>query len=145
MLPLNDAVRPGGSPVAARLLNGPVPAAMSMVPLKPAWLTVQAEEDKVPNVGAALTVMVYVTVLVAPAASSTLKLMVLKVPAVVGVPLTVMVLPLNDAVRPGGKLLAVRLLNGPVPAAMPMVPLKPAWLTVQAVDDNAPSAGTGSP
>ncbi len=126
VLPLSDAVRPGGKLLAVRLLNGPVPALTVTVPLNPAWFMVQAEDDSAPNVGAAFTVMLNVPVLVAPAASVTLRVMVRKVPATVGVPLRVIVLPLSDTVRPGGKFLAVRLLNGPVPAAMPMVPLNPA-------------------
>ncbi len=85
--------------------------------------------------------MLNVPVLVAPAVSRTLTLMVLKVPAAVGVPLTVMVLPLSDAVRPAGSPVTVRLLNGPVPVAIPIVPLYPAWLTVQAEVDNAPNVG----
>src|SRR5919204_6127650 len=51
-----------------------------------------------------------------------------------------MVPPLSAAVRPGGRLLALKP-SGPVPPVTAMVPLRPGWFTVQAVDDSAPSAG----
>src|SRR5262249_7842634 len=51
-------------------------------------------------------------------------------------------LPLSEAARPGGRLVAVRPLNGPVPPTTVMVLLKPGWLTVQADDDSVPSVGT---
>ncbi len=38
-----------------------------------------------------------------------------KLPADVGVPLRVMVLPLREAVRPGGRPLWVRFMNGLLP------------------------------
>src|SRR5947209_6072420 len=86
VLPLSDAVRPAGRPVALSPLNGPVPALTVMVPLKPDWLTVQAADDSVPSVGAALTVMLYVPVAVAPVASCTVMDPFAKVPALLGVP-----------------------------------------------------------
>ena len=85
--------------------------------------------------------MLNVLVAVAPAASWTVTAMLLNVPVAVGVPLTVMVLPLSDAVRPAGRPVALRPLNGPVPALMVMMPLKLGWLTVQADDDSVPSVG----
>src|SRR6516164_4232789 len=79
----------------------------------------------------------------APVASTTPSCTLLKVPAVVGVPLTVMVLPLSEAVRPSASPVAVRPLNGPVPPLTVMLLLKPGWLTVQADDDGAPSVAAG--
>src|SRR5438046_806101 len=76
----------------------------------------------------------------APLASLTVALM-LKVPVDVGVPLTVIVLPLSAAVRPAGRPVTVRLLYGARPLLTGMVPLKPAWFTVQAVGDRAPRLG----
>ena len=70
-----------------------------------------------------MTVIEKVLLAVAPAASVTLTLMLLKVPLAVGVPLRVMVLPLRIALKPDGKPVAVKLLNAPVPSVMPMVPL----------------------
>src|SRR5437588_486713 len=86
-------------------------------------------------------VKVTVRLLLAPAASTTPSCTLPKVPAAVGVPLTVMVLPLSEAVRPAGSPVAVRPLNGPVPALTVMLLLKPGWLTVHDDDDSAPSVG----
>src|SRR5262245_52397021 len=112
-----------------------------MVPGYPATPAVHWVGVSPPRVGATLMVKAKVPLAVAPVASWTLKAALPKLPAAVGVPLTVMVLPLSDAVRPAGRLVAVRPLNEPVPALMGMVPLKPGRLTVQADDDSVPSAG----
>jgi hypothetical protein len=48
-----------------------------------------------------------------------------------------LLLPLSDAVRPAGRPVTVRLLNGARPPLMGMVPLKPARFSVQAVGDRA--------
>src|SRR5262244_896668 len=93
VLPLSEAVRPAGRPVAVRPLNGPVPALMVMMPLKPGWLTVQADDDSAPSVGAALTVILYVPVAVAPVASCTVMDALANVPAVVGVPVKTTLVP----------------------------------------------------
>src|SRR5437764_74098 len=146
VLPLSAAVRPAGRPVTVRLLYGARPLLTGMVPLKPAWFTVQAVGDRAPRLGPEtllLMVMVKVPLPAAPVASWTVSWTLGNAPAVVGVPLTVMVLPLSAAVRPGGRLLAVRLLYEPVPPMTATVPLKPGWLTVHAEDDSAPSVGAG--
>ena len=83
----------------------------------------------------------FVALAVAPVASWAVSWMLLNVPALVGVPLRVMVLPLSAAESPAGKPEAVRLPSGPVPPETLTVPLKPGWLTVQAVVDSVPSVG----
>ena len=71
-----------------------------------------------PSVGAALIVRLYVPLATTPFASVTLSWMLLNVPAPVGVPLIVIVLPLSEAVRPVGRPLCVNVPNGPVPLLM---------------------------
>src|SRR5436309_4491219 len=110
-----------------------------MVPWYPATPAVHWAGVSTPRVGATLMVKENVPPAVAPVASWTLKAALPKLPAAVGVPLTVTVLPRSDAVRPAGRLVAVRPLNEPVPSLMVREPLKPGWLTVQADDEGAPS------
>ena len=64
---------PEGNPVAVRLPYRPVPPKTLTVLLKPGWLAVQAVFEGHPNVGAGLTAMEYVPVLVAPVASCTVS------------------------------------------------------------------------
>src|SRR5437868_3302878 len=101
VLPTSDAVRPGGRLLAVRLLYGPVPAVMPMVPLKPPALTVQAADDNVPSAGAGFTVMLNVPLLVAPQVSLTVSWTLPYVPAVVGVPVKTTFDPTTEALRPG--------------------------------------------
>src|SRR4051794_799310 len=98
VLPLSDAVRPGGRPVALRPLNGPVPPLTVMLPLRPGRLAVQAATDSAPSVGAALIVMLNVPVPAAPVASRIVNRTLPYVPAVVGVPVKRTLLPLRTAV-----------------------------------------------
>src|SRR4051794_23128867 len=101
--PLSEAVRPAGRLVTLSPLNGPMPPLTVMVPLKPGWLTVQADDDSAPSVGAALIVMVNVLVAVAPVASCTVTNPPANVPAVVGVPVKTTLVPATVALRPGGR------------------------------------------
>src|SRR5262249_4970101 len=123
VLPLSEAVRPAGRLVAVRPLNGPVPALMVMVPLKPGRLTVQADGDSAPSVGPALTVILYVPVRVAPVASCTVTDALANVPAALGVPVKTTLVPLSTAVRPGGRLDWLTRVSAPVPPVTGMAPL----------------------
>src|SRR5436305_13915857 len=102
--PLSEAVRPAGRLLAVRLPYEPVPPLTATVPLKPGWLTVHAEDDSAPSVGAGLMVMLNVPVPVAPVASWTVMEALPKVPAVAGVPVKVTFVPVTVALRPGGRL-----------------------------------------
>src|SRR6516162_9487525 len=102
-VPLMVAVRPGGMLDWVQTLTVPVPPLTGMTPLKPDWPTVHWFVVSDPTTRGALVVRLAV----APAASTTLT-WTLAVPEVVGVPLTVMVLPLSDAVRPEGRPVTLR-------------------------------------
>src|SRR5262249_34587220 len=99
-----------------------VPALMVMMPLKPGRLTVQADDDSAPSVGAALTVILYVPVAVAPVASCTVMDAVANVPAVAGVPVKTALVPATVALRPGGRLDWATTVNDPVPPLIGMAP-----------------------
>jgi hypothetical protein len=49
VLPEMTAVSPAGSPLAALIVNGPVPPLTAIVPGNPDWFTVQAETVKEPR------------------------------------------------------------------------------------------------
>src|SRR5215469_11778394 len=91
VVPLTVAFRPGGRFAWALTVSGPVPPLIGKGPVydTPA---VPCVGDSMPSVGVALTVMLKVRLARLPPVSRTLKV-ALKVPAAVGVPLTVMVLP----------------------------------------------------
>src|SRR5438552_2433857 len=100
--PLMVAVRPGGMLDWVQTLTVPVPPLTGMTPLKPDWFTVHWFAVSDPTMRGALIVRLQVVLAVAPAASTTLA-WTLNVPVAVGVPLTVMVLPLSAALRPEGR------------------------------------------
>src|SRR5437868_5566527 len=103
------------------------------------WLSVQTVVESVPRVGSGLMVMEYVPVAVAPMVSRTVNWTLLYVPAVVGVPLMVMMLPLSEADRPAGNPVALTTApGGGAVFTRGIVPEKPGWFTVQAVDESDP-------
>src|SRR5437870_5656919 len=97
-----------------------------------------------PNVGSALMVMPrLVSVVFAPAASVSVMLPVLKVPATDGVPVKVTLPPVTVAVKPVGRLLLALTVNGPVPPLIGMAPGNPARFTVHCVAVSVPRVATG--
>src|SRR5437867_4349115 len=77
----------------------------------------------------------------APAASWMVTLPLAKVPAAVGVPVKLMVVPLSTAVSPVGRPPEEVRVKGPVPPLIARVPAKLPWLTVPSVCDRAPIVG----
>src|SRR6516165_6545661 len=109
--PLTVAVRPGGMLDWEKTLSVPAPPPTGITPMKPDCPTVHWFAVSDPSVMGAAIVMPQATPAVTPAASTTLTWR-LNEPAVVGVPLRVMVLPFSDAVRAEGRPTTARLLNG---------------------------------
>src|SRR5262245_48988709 len=90
---------------------------------------------------ALLMVTAKVPLTAAPAASRTVKRMLANVPAVVGVPVKVTLVPVTVALRPGGRLAWAVTVNGAVPPLTGMAPGYPGTPAVHWVGVSVPRVG----
>ncbi len=140
--PLTTAVKPVGRPLLLAMVNGPVPLAMAMTPLKPALPAVHCVVVRLPRVGGVLIVRVNVLVSEAPTPSLMVTLPA-KVPAAAGVPVKWIVVPLRAAVTPAGRPLLLVRLSPSVPPLTLMVLTKPELPAVHCVAVRLPTASAG--
>src|SRR5437870_5329678 len=91
--------------------------------------------------GVALMVMLKLALALAPARSWMVTLPLANVPALVGVPVKLMVVPLTKALSPVGRSLWLVIVNGLVPSLIVAALMKPAWLTVHWLSDSVPTVG----